>query len=103
VLRLTPLLLLLLAISAASAEEIWLRGRGDRVWIEKDGQIQAPKKNRKGFTRISTPTPAPVRTDPSPRIPRSIEPVIVLDAPDFHPSYSDRYRDSRWRPSRARH
>jgi hypothetical protein len=39
VLRLTPLLLLLLAISAASAEEIWLRGRGDQVWIEKDGQI----------------------------------------------------------------
>ncbi|MGH0030200.1 MAG: hypothetical protein ACQGVC_10445 [Myxococcota bacterium] len=47
--------LLLLAEGMATAEEtIWLRGRGDRVWIERDGVPQPPAENAKGFSRVAT-------------------------------------------------
>jgi hypothetical protein len=57
-----PLVLLVLAASVASAETIWLRGRGDDVWIERDGEMREPRDDRKGFTRVSTPVrPAAAR------------------------------------------
>ena len=51
--QLATLLLLLLMASAASAETIWLRGRGGDVWIEKDGQYVTPRPDHKGFTRVT--------------------------------------------------
>lgn len=67
-LRLAPLVLLALLASAASAESVWLRGRGDDVWIERDGAVasrtqdaaaaseQAPDAEdvRPGVTRVVT-------------------------------------------------
>ena len=54
-----PLVLLVLAASVASAETIWLRGRGDDVWIERDAEMREPRDDRKGFTRVSTPVLRP--------------------------------------------
>jgi hypothetical protein len=60
-------LLLGLSVAAAgvSAETVWLRGRGADVWIEKDGQVQEPRKNRKGFTRVVTPSRRVANPGPS--------------------------------------
>jgi hypothetical protein len=84
VLRLALVALLLLA-SAASAETVWLRGRGSQVWIEVDGRVREPQSNRKGFTRVSSPSPVVLRS----RVrraappPRRSEVVVHLGPPDW--------------------
>jgi len=101
VLRLAPLLLLSLLASAASAETLWLRGRGKDVWIEKDGRYQPPKEDRKGLTLLSAPIRAAEPREPEPRRPRwesRRDPaVVVLGAPYVGPrSYFHRAPAYRW-------
>jgi hypothetical protein len=94
VFRPTPLLWLLLApllASPAAAESVWLRGRGSDVWIEVDGRVREPRPDRKGFTRVSSPSPVILRNRvrraaPAPRPARV---VVELGAPEWSgPSYS---------------
>jgi hypothetical protein len=99
------LLLMTLLASPAPAETVWLRGRGNHVWIEVDGRVQEPQKNRKGFTRVSSPSPAMLRNRVRPSTERRRHgPVVVhLDAPAWsQPSsgYDDGYDH---RPPRYRH
>lgn len=108
-LRPTPLLWLLLApllAPAAAAESVWLRGRGSDVWIEVDGRVREPRPDRKGFTRVSSPSPVILRnrvrrTAPAPR-PAGV--VVELGVPDgsgpwYHDDgvdfYVPRYRSHR--------
>lgn len=53
-----PLLVLLLFAGSAAAEEtIWLRGRGEDVWIERDGEEREPRDAYKSVTIVSSPAP----------------------------------------------
>ena len=49
------LLFLLLPGVGAAEETIWLRGRGDDVWIERHGEARESRdEERKGLTRVAT-------------------------------------------------
>ena len=81
--RLASMLLLLLVGSAVSAETIWLRGRGADVWIERDGRVQEPQENRKGFTRVATPPrPLVYRGRPAERRETRRSSAVVEVGPD---------------------
>lgn len=94
---LAPLLTLALLPAAGAAETIWLRGSGDKVWIERSDD--PPREARKGLTRIESP-PAPVvrsgpATDASPS--DGLTGAVVLGDPhwsrggDYEHDYSPRY------------
>ena len=88
------LLVFMLVAPPAFAETIWLRGRGKDVWIEKDGEIQAPKKNRKGFTRVETPRVRAVYRDPArqaPNDPSRTSTVVIGAAREPYRVYHDDY------------
>jgi hypothetical protein len=81
-------LLLALCIPAfASAEEetVWLRGRGDDVWIERDGSARESREGGKaGFTRVvSSPLPEVRARDGEPADPRPRVAVIVVGEPGW--------------------
>jgi hypothetical protein len=80
-----------LAAPAAPAETIWLRGRGADVWIERDGRVQEPQKDRKGFTRVATPRPRRPRVAATPPVhrPHSHGGGVVI---------GPAYRSDGWRP-----
>jgi len=112
-----PLAFLLLAATSAPAETVWLRGRGDDVWIERDGEAREPRDDRKGLTHVEEPAPPPPaqRSEPgawrpgwgpAPLLPPVIDyvgpaplsayccdvPPYVFWTPDRYPSWRDHGR-----------
>lgn len=94
-----------------AAETLWLRGRGPDVWIERDGQIQEPQRNRKGFTRVASPRPSRRWAYRDARVPRSLSSGGVGIGPAYRsdrwhayaPAQRRRYRDGDSSAYRRRH